>query len=207
MNEPLHIAALIMAAGASRRMNGIKQVLPWKESNFLLETLKTVTRTKATKIEIILGANADNIMDTCRLKESKVPISINPNWSQGLGNSIAFGTDMLLKNTNKPDGILICLADQPLLTTSYLNLLIDTFSSDRSKIVATKYGFKAGVPAVFPNLFFKELRQLQGDQGAKEMMQRNSNRMTILDAQHQVTDIDTLPEYERLLKEHNAYDI
>ncbi|MDF4203059.1 nucleotidyltransferase family protein [Maribacter sp. SA7] len=199
MEKKLQIAVLIMAAGASRRMNGIKQLMPWKDSNFLLETVKTVQQSQANSLHIILGSNAEFITSECRFVESDISVIVNPNWVNGLGNSIAYGVKAVLKENTDIDGILICLADQPLLSSNYLNMLIKEFKENTSKTIATNYGKKVGVPALFPKLQFHNLSQLEGDFGAKELLNKNGNAIISLEASNQIIDIDTKLEYDKLI--------
>ncbi|MEH6771179.1 nucleotidyltransferase family protein [Maribacter arcticus] len=203
MNENLHIVVLIMAAGASRRMKGIKQLLPWKNSNFLLETIRTVKESNADSVYVVLGANAETIMSECNLQEKDTKIFLNPNWSLGLGNSITFGVKKLIESSSLPDGILICLADQPLLSTTYLDSLISNFKKDSSKIIATKYKNRVGVPALFPKLLYPKLVLLEGDQGAKELLNVSYDEMVQLEPGLQSIDIDTKLEYNQLIQETN----
>ena len=193
-----------MAAGESKRMAGIKQLLPWKDSNFLLETIKTVKKCEVDNIHVVLGSNAELISKECKLIEKDVNICINPNWSHGLGNSIAFAVKNVLNNDFTPDGILICLADQPLLTYGYLNSLIHNFKKDSSKIIATNYKNRVGVPALFPKLLFPKLVLLDGDQGAKDLLNTELNDIIGLNAGFQVIDIDTKLEYEQLNQKHES---
>jgi len=197
-NEP-HIAVLLMAAGASKRMDGIKQLMPWKDSNFLLETIKTVQKTNLRVIQVVLGANAEIITTQCGFKD--VNIITNPNWNNGLGNSIAYGVKVILKEKNTIDGILICLVDQPLLTHEYLQSITDAFKKNPTKIIATNYGNRAGVPALFPKLLFKKLSELEGDFGAKDILNNPQNAIIQLEAGNQIIDIDTKEEYNQLLNQ------
>lgn len=190
-----------MAAGGSKRMEDIKQLLPWKDSNFLLETIKTVKKSDADSIHVILGSEAEKIIDACNLLEQEVKISINPNWSNGLGDSIAFAVKNLVDNYGLPDGVLICLSDQPLLSSDYLNALIESFNYDHSKISATQYTNAVGVPALFPKLLFPHLVHLEGDQGAKDFLNKNIKNIIRLDAGIQSLDIDTKFEYQQLIKQ------
>ena len=192
-----------MAAGASRRMDGIKQLMPWKNSNFLMETIKTIQNTNATSIYVVLGSNADFITTQCSLKEKDIDVIVNSNWENGLGDSIAHGVKVLLKQRPTLDGILICLADQPLLSFEYLNSLIEEFIKHPSKIIATNYDKKVGVPALFPKLLFEKLCTLKGDFGAKEILNDKSNVIISLDAANQIIDIDTNLEYQNLLNRTN----
>ncbi len=192
-----------MAAGASSRMDGIKQLMPWKDSNFLMETIKTVQQTNSTSIHVVLGSNAEFISAECSLKEKDIDVIVNSNWENGLGDSIAHGVKVLLKQTPGLDGVLICLADQPLLSFEYLNSLIEEFIKHPSKIIATNYDKKVGVPALFPKLLFEKLCTLKGDFGAKEILNDKSNVIISLDAANQIIDIDTNLEYQNLLNRTN----
>lgn len=192
-----------MAAGASRRMDGIKQLMPWRDSNFLLETIKTVQNTNAKSLHVVLGSNADFITTQCSLEEKNIDIIVNANWENGLGDSIAHGVKILLQQRPALDGVLICLADQPLLSFEYLNSLIAEFIKHPSKIIATNYGKKVGVPALFPKLLFEELSVLKGDFGAKEILNNKSNVIISLDAADQIADVDTSLEYQNLINRTN----
>ncbi|MGO4921598.1 nucleotidyltransferase family protein [Maribacter spongiicola] len=203
MKTELDIAVLIMAAGASRRMDGIKQLMPWKNSNFLLETIKTVQNTKAKSLYVVLGSNAEYIDNQCSLKEKNINVIINSNWENGLGDSIAHGVKVLLIQRPTLDGILVCLSDQPLLSFEYLNSLVVEFVKHPSKIIATNYGKKVGVPALFPKLLFEELCTLKGDFGAKEILNNKSNAIIPLDGADQIVDVDTNLEYQNLINRTN----
>lgn len=192
-----------MAAGASRRMDGIKQLMPWRDSNFLLETIKTVQNTNAKSSHVVLGSNAEFITSQCSLKEKNINIIVNANWENGLGDSIAYGVKVLLKQKPTLDGILICLADQPLLSFEYLNSLIAEFIKNPSKIIATNYGKKLGVPALFPKLLFEELSVLKGDFGAKEILNNKNDAIIPLNAENQMVDVDTNLEYQNLINRTN----
>ncbi|WP_367186799.1 NTP transferase domain-containing protein [Maribacter confluentis] len=74
------ITVLIMAAGESKRMQDIKQLLPWKDSNFLLEIIKTAKNSRVGSVHLVLGAHAARIVDKCSLNDLHVDYMINPNW-------------------------------------------------------------------------------------------------------------------------------
>lgn len=187
-----------MAAGASKRMKSIKQLLPWKSSNLLLETIKTLKASDATSINVILGANAEKILTQCSLEAQEVKWMVNPDWSLGLGKSIAFSVKKIMESSPIPDGVLICLADQPMMTVEHLNSLINAFRRGESKIIATRYKNRAGVPALFPASVYPNLLLLEGDQGAKEILEGSHHAVLLLNADGQLIDIDTKEEYQQL---------
>lgn len=192
-----------MAAGEGRRMEGIKQLLPWKDSNFLWEAVKTGLQSKVDSVHIVLGAHSETIKKACAFENfPELEVFVNPDWTDGLGTSIAFGVQQLMNKAKFPDGILICLADQPLVTTAYLNTLIFNYQTGNTAIIATQYGNKAGVPALFGPSIFGQLAQLTGDEGAKHILRQNSKDRITLDGEAIIRDIDTKQEYEKLQQDY-----
>ena len=203
MKKLENIAVLILAAGQSSRMKGIKQLLPWNGTTLLQHTLNTILDIKKNKVFMVLGANSDLIEAELKLVKQPVALIKNEKWQKGLGSSIACGIDFILKQEHTIDGILICLADQPLLTDVYYKKLLQIFRTNDVAIVATKYPNKSGVPAVFSTKIAQELIHLNEDYGARRIMSKYKDNMIVLDAGEQIMDIDTPETYEHLYKQHN----
>lgn len=165
-----NIAILILAAGSSSRMGQPKQLLPWKDTTLLGNAIRNATTSTAKAIYVVLGANAKRIQK--EIVDGEIEVIENPDWQHGIGSSIGIGMKMLLKKDNDFDGILIMLADQPLIDKDYLNLMITSFYSQREHIIATAYKNRAGVPALFYKAYFNELADLKNDFGAKEQIGR-----------------------------------
>ncbi len=201
-----NIAILMMAAGQSSRMKGIKQLLPWKGTTLLQHTLNTIYDIKKENVYIVLGANSKRIEEELHLVKQPVTPIINEKWENGLGSSIACGIDCILQKAQTIDGILICLADQPLLTSGYYQKLLQVFITKKAPIVATKYPNKSGVPAVFSTKIAQELIHLNEDHGARHIMSKYKDSMIVLDAREQIMDIDTPETYELLYEQHNRLE-
>ncbi len=163
-----HCAILILAAGASRRMNGIKQILPFNDTTLLGNAIKEAKNSKAKSIFCILGANIEKIKSIVSFEE--IDIIYNENWDEGIGVSIAKGVAFITEKAQEIDAILIILADQPYVNSSYLDALIKQHLLNIDKIIATDYEAKTGVPAIFPKNYFSELLKLNGDNGAKVIL-------------------------------------
>ncbi|MFT6934112.1 MAG: molybdenum cofactor cytidylyltransferase [Maribacter sp.] len=192
-----------MAAGESSRMKGIKQVLPWKGSTLLGHTLKTLLRVQKEHLFMVLGANSELIKTESELASKPVTLIKNERWQNGLGSSISFGVDYVLKQQHRFDGILICLADQPLLTSAYYTEMLELFKMGNVPVVATKYQNKSGVPAIFSRELARELIHLKQDYGARYLMSKYKDKMIVLDAGEQIVDIDTPETYTALYQKHN----
>lgn len=196
MSQRSNIAILILAAGESKRMQGIKQLLPWKNTTLLGNAIEEAKLSNGNAICVVLGANANKISPT--IAHYNVPIIENKNWKNGIGKSIACGVNFLKENPLKYDAILIVLADQPLINSSYYNLLIDKYSQKEAKIIASEINNKPSVPAIFDAFYFDKLAQLSEDKGAKEILLAAQKDVYILRSNTNLIDVDTLNSYENI---------
>jgi len=197
LNKTSNIAVIILAAGASSRMGTPKQLLKWKNTTLLGHALKTTKGINQSKIVVVLGANFELIkakvnLDNCEILK-------NENWEEGLGKSIATGVSHVLRNDLNIDAVLVMLADQPLIDGAYLNTMIIAYREGAFQIVATSYkNGKQGVPVLFDKAYFQELSQLNDDKGAKAILRKHAANVIVVNATHDVSDIDTIDAYERL---------
>ena len=182
-------------------MGNIKQLLAWKGTFLLKHTISNVLQLESTQTIVVLGANYERIK--AEIQQECIQIIYNTNWENGLGNSIAFGVKHILSNYNV-DGVLITLADQPLIDATYLNTLIGSFKIGKKQIVASNYGNeKLGVPTLFDSCYFEELSELNQNKGAKKVIENHLDNVSALNAKHLISDIDTKEDYEKLYKENH----
>lgn len=179
-------------------MGDIKQLLAWKGTFLINHCIETVLQGDSSKTIVVLGANYEPIK--AEIQQEHIQIIYNKDWENGLGSSIAFGVKYV-QNNYEVDGVLITLADQPLIDTNYLNSLVNSFEVGKNQIIASNYGNeKLGVPALFDSFYFEELTQLDNDKGAKKVIMNHLKNVSALDAKHVISDIDTKEDYERLYK-------
>ncbi|MCK0178648.1 nucleotidyltransferase family protein [Flavobacteriaceae bacterium S0862] len=198
MSKPKNIVTLIMAAGNSSRMGEAKQLLPWKEATLIEDVITKLLHLNTFKAIVVLGANEDKIVP--KIASYPIEIIYNIEWEKGLGNSIAFGIYHIKKNYDV-DGVLVTLADQPLIEATYLKVMIDLFETDKNQIIATKYqNGKLGVPALFDKSYLLELSNIDGDKGAKSILEKYTNSVITTQIDTNVFDIDTDEDYKKLKK-------
>lgn len=194
------ISILILAAGASTRMGAkVKQLLPWGTST-LLENAIDTAKQMAGSVFVVLGANKEVIKKATSLDVETI---YNPNWQSGMGSSISIGVQNILKLNLDQKGLLIMLADQPLIDTSYLNELKKEFDRGNFKIVATSYGNKLGVPAIFHQSIIPELVNLNEDYGARHIIKKYLTDIKAVFPNGKELDIDTPKNYSQLIGKIN----
>ena len=186
------IATVILAAGESKRMQGIKQLLPWKGTTLLGHAIQQSLESDSELVSIVLGANKDLILK--EIDTSRIKVIINDDWALGMGTSIAAAVHYFKARQLDFDGLLIRLIDQPLLDVKHYNRLINKYI-DIKYIIATSYGSWSGVPAIFDKSYVDELIVLSSDKGAKSIIQKHENEVFSVDPGKGTIDLDTRETY------------
>lgn len=187
---------LIIAAGASVRLGSPKQLLPWGNTTLLGHTVEQALNTGIKKINLVLGAHFEQVKAS--VSNYKLNVHYHANWQQGMGSSIAYGVTQILQQQKDTEAILILLTDQPLIDSAFINKLLQCTEQHPQQIIATWYGNRNGVPALFPKAFFPELLQLKGDEGARQLLNNSSIPILTVDGEDKQADIDTLEDYQKL---------
>jgi molybdenum cofactor cytidylyltransferase len=186
------IAGLLIAAGSSKRMGKPKQLLPWGDTTLLQHAIAQLKASKIHKLFLVLGANFHLICS--KIDSEGIHIIKNQNWQMGMGISIASGISEI--DTGAYDAVLIALGDQPFQDSFHYNSLIDKYLEKRN-IVATAFEEKAIVPAVFPEQYFEQLKNLQADAGARNILADNKENIVFVASSGKDIDIDTPEDYEK----------
>jgi molybdenum cofactor cytidylyltransferase len=161
------IAALILAAGQSRRMGATNKLLAEIDGRAMVNrVVDTVRASKAEPITVVLGHEAQRVRDAIG-KSGDLSFVENPRYAEGLSTSLIRGIDALPADI---DGVIVCLGDMPRVSPDVIDRLIAAFDplEGRAICVATHNG-KRGNPMLFARRFFDEVREISGDLGARHL--------------------------------------
>ena len=182
------IAIVILAAGKSLRMGFAKQIIRINNEPLLKITLDKI-ESISEDTYCVLGANKDLILEEIHFNNTVVIDNLN--YEKGLSSSISICIEFFEKKNLNYDGVLFVLGDQPAIETEYFLSIINRFNEHKTKIIATNYDGKAGVPALFPKSFFKELKIIKGDKGAREILKNKPKSIIFESFKTNLVDIDT----------------
>ena len=171
-------------------------MLPYDGKNLLQHALAEAISSYASPVIVVLGANSDLISN--EIDKTRVYIIGNTEWEEGMASSIRIGLGTLSEIFPSADAVILMVCDQPYVSASLLNDLINTQVETGKLIVTCNYGEAIGPPALFHQSLFAELMQLKGEAGARKIIQQHSNEVaTVLFAKGKI-DIDTNEDYEAL---------
>jgi molybdenum cofactor cytidylyltransferase len=184
------IAALLLAAGQSRRMGGPNKLLAEINGTpMVTHVARRLLASRARPIIAVLGNQADAV-DTAL---AKLPVERvrNPDFAAGLSTSLKRGITALPSDL---DGMIVCLGDMPLISGRHLDRLIAAFNplEGRAIIVPTRRS-KRGNPVLWSKQFFPEMAGLAGDVGAKHLIGEHAELVAEveMDDDAVLVDIDT----------------
>lgn len=191
------VAALVLAAGESSRLGQPKQLVRYCGETLVERAVRLATEAGAAPVFVVLGANAQPILDVLQNCVYGPRILINKGWHRGLSTSIALGATAA-ERVDAED-LLVLSCDQVTVTAKHLRMLVD--ASRREHVVASLYADRRGIPALFPEFSFHALQDLAGDHGARDLLKDDA--VLTVPLQGGEFDVDT-PEDLRHLRAMEA---
>ena len=187
----MKISFLILAAGSSSRLGSPKQLVTYK-GEILISKITQLALNVTNHVLVVLGANETLIQprlsELVQENQERLTIKVNTHWNEGIGKSISFGIKEI---AGESDAVLILLCDQPLVNEAILQKMLQVFANSEKTIVACKYANQFGVPILFDKKYFEVLMALEGDKGAKVILNNYLDEIVAVDFPEGIYDIDT----------------
>jgi molybdenum cofactor cytidylyltransferase len=190
----MSVAAVVLAAGGSIRFGKPKQLAIFQGEPLVRRIVTAAKDAGCAPVVVVAGA----VQITPVLAGLPVSIVEHPNWSNGLGSSIAVGVMHATRITPDLDAVILLSCDQPFVKAATLRELIQLHLEKGKAIVASAYAETLGIPALFDRSCFGDLLQLTGDSGAKGIILARQNDITPFDFPAAAVDIDTAADYQNL---------
>jgi molybdenum cofactor cytidylyltransferase len=171
-NEGTH-AALILAAGGSRRLGRSKVLLKRDGEALLQRVVRLAAASGAAPIVVVLGADPMTLRALLAARrrdfDRRLEIIENPDWAEGLASSLRCGAQALAAHRG-PCLVLGC--DQAALELVHLVALLEGAAHSRSGCAATCHDAMLGLPAVVTPALLAQAHALHGDRGLRDALSR-----------------------------------
>tara|TARA_Y100000590_G_scaffold456776_2_gene608058 strand:- start:1455 stop:2024 length:570 start_codon:yes stop_codon:yes gene_type:complete len=166
------ISAILLAAGQSKRMDGENKLIKEIKGSPLINfSIKNILESSIDELIIVLGYQKQ-IVEKFIDKNNKIKLVFNKNFESGMASSIKSGLNNL---SSKTDAFFICLGDMPMVNKDIYNLLIKF--REGNDIVVPTYKGKQGNPILFSSSMKEKIMTIQGDVGAKKILEKNKNKI------------------------------
>ena len=138
------ISAILLAAGESKRMGKLKQLMPFGQNTIVEQAIDNLLNSVVDETIVVLGYRAEEVIKTIAAKPVK--LVVNPDYEQGMSTSIIAGLNLIDSRTQ---AVMLILGDQPLINSQTINRLIEAFYNHDKGIVIPTYQGRRGHPTIF----------------------------------------------------------
>ena len=189
------LAAIIVAAGYSSRMQDFKPLLPLRDSTVIECTVDSFLRAGVEDVVVVIGHNADLIKPI--LDKKNIKWVYNSDYDEGMYTSIKAGLKAL---ENHFCGFYMMPADIPFVKPETIIQLGEAFLKSDYKIVYPVYGGRREHPPVVSLEIRNEILTYDGTGGLKTLLIKYVDTAYHLEVEDETVliDLDTPSTYEAL---------
>ena len=197
------LAAIILAAGDSRRMGTPKALLSDPDGRpFVARLVRSFSAAGIDEVVVVTGAMHDAIVDAIASDAPPArPVCVrNPDPSRGQLSSLWAGLDSATRSD--VEGVLVTPVDIPMIRTATIRQVIEAWERTHAPVVRPAIGERHGHPVLFDRATFEALRAAPLTEGARVVVHANADRVVnvAVDDEGCLVDIDTPEDYEAAME-------
>ena len=194
----MSVAALVLAAGLSRRMGQPKPLLDWGGHTVLEHILTQLRAADVEDIRIVTGAHADALAAIAQ--QMGVTAVHNADYATGeMLSSLQTGLRAL--EPTQVNAALITLGDQPMIRAENVRAVLDAYAKGDKGIVAPSHNMRRGHPILIDRRYWAELLDLPTGSAPRDAINRHPDDTAYINADECILgDIDTPEAYAEARK-------
>ncbi len=183
------LSILIPAAGASDRLGRPKQLVEYRGVTLIQRTVDKAFAIGPGEVIVVTGCQANAVQQA--VQQTGVRWVLHPNWSEGMGTSIAAGAARVSPQST---GLMVLFCDQWRVGKEDLKSLIKIWESEPDRIVCARAEGRNMPPVIFPSRYVKQLQALNGRRGAHALLTDHASRITSVSLKNAAFDLDTMKD-------------
>lgn len=176
-----------------------KQLMAYQGRTLLDNVVEAALNSCCNHVVAVLGSDFELVKKS--ISNPEVEIVENVHWQKGMSASIVCGIDYLNTAYDSIEAVVVCVCDQPFITSAIIDGLVAEYARKKNPIIASRYAGIYGVPALFSADLFPELLSLSGNRGASGIIKAHMDEVAAVDFPQGQMDIDTGEDWDKLLKE------
>ncbi len=197
------VAAVVAAAGFSRRMGRFKPLLPWRNGTVIEAVAAGLIAGGASPVQVVTGHRGAEI--ALRLEGGPVKVVFNPDYGRNeMLRSYQVGIGALRESCLPMQGALLALGDQPHIPAEVIRQIVERARSEPDAVVVPSHNRRRGHPVYIPEWSFAELMGLATGQTLRDLLSDLSGEIVYVDVDSDCVrrDMDLPAEYESLRAEY-----
>lgn len=186
------IAAIVLAAGMSRRMGAFKPLLPFGDSTVIESCINNIRQAGVEKIVVVIGHRSDDVR--AQLKHFPVTFTVNPEPDSEMSASIALGVGEIRDDTK---AVLITPVDHPAVPPEIIKAVIDEWRRSGFRLIQPEYESRGGHPVLIDLSYQDELLHLNPQTGLRSLFAEHREQVRRLPVSSPLVarDMDTWEDY------------
>jgi molybdenum cofactor cytidylyltransferase len=192
--EPLRVAAIVLAAGASRRMGTgrSKMLLELEGESLVRRAARRARDAGLSPVVVVLGHESERVRE--QLGGLGCDYVVNPDFTGPTSGSLHLGLRRLGADS---DAAVIMLGDMVLVSEPMLTGLVAAARGGDAPLVVSRYGAVTAPPLLFRRPLFDELLAWTGEGCGKAVVQSHRNEALFLEwSPALLSDVDTADDFE-----------
>jgi molybdenum cofactor cytidylyltransferase len=194
--ESLRVAAVILAAGASRRMGPgrNKMLLQLEGESLVRRAARRALAAKLSPVVVVIGHEPDRIR--AELRDLPVELVVNPDYTGPTSGSLHRGLNALGPDVS---ATVVMLGDMVRVTVETLAMLVAAVRGTDAPLVVSRYGAVTAPPLLFRRTLFPELLAWTGEGCGKTVVKAHRHEAMFVDRPEVLlADVDTPEDWADL---------
>ncbi len=191
-------AAILLAAGKSRRMGAFKPLLAFGERTVVEACVGNLREGGIEEIVVVVGHRADEMRE--RLAHLPIRFAVNAETESEMGVSIARGVEQV---SPEATAVFIALVDQPAIPPATIAFLNEAAVREDKRLVVPEYEGRGGHPVRIDLSFRRELMNLDPQRGLRAFFEAHREEVlrVPVTSPYVARDMDQWDDYHALYRE------
>ena len=189
------VAAVVLAAGRSRRMGQPKMILPWGDTTVIGRVVGVLHQAAIQRVVVVTGGARRQV--EAALSGSAVKLVFNPRFAQEeMLVSLQLGLRAL---ENDAAAALVVLGDQPQIKVEVVQLILDRYRARQAPLVVPSFQMRRGHPWLVERRLWKSILELRSACTMRDFLNQCANQIDYLmvETSSVLQDLDTPKDYQR----------